>query len=101
MGDLMRGSLSRKCGYRIVQAEFSSFFRLSEEGLVVLSRNSVALLHKEYRNTECIVGTYSFVGNKMIVIVRRVNRTTGRIMKMATRELDYVRSGDTVSYSVK
>jgi hypothetical protein len=101
MGDLMRSSLNSRCGYRIVQAEFSSYFRLSENGLVVLSRNSADIKNREYRQSECVVGTYSFVGAKLIVTVRRINTLTGRITRMVTREIDYTCSGDTVSHSVR
>lgn len=101
MGDLMRSSLNSRCGYRIVQAEFSSYFRLSENGLVVLSRNSADIKSREYRQSECVVGTYSFVGAKLIVTVRRISTLTGRITRMVTREIDYTCSGDTVSHSVR
>jgi hypothetical protein len=101
MGDLMRSALNSRCGYRIVQAEFSSFFRLSENGLVVLSRNSADIRNSEYRQSECVVGTYSFVGAKLIVSVRRISTLTGRITRMVTREVDYTCSGDSVSHSVR
>lgn len=101
MGELMRSSLNSRCGYRIVQAEFSSYFRLSENGLVVLSRNSADIKSREYRQSECVVGTYSFVGAKLIVTVRRISTLTGRITRMVTREIDYTCSGDTVSHWVR
>lgn len=101
MGDLMRTGLNSRCGYRIVQAEFSSYFKLSENGLVVLSRNSADIRNTEYRQSECVVGTYSFIGRKLIVTVRRINTLTGRITRMVTREIDYSCSGDTVTHSVR
>jgi hypothetical protein len=101
MGDLMRSALNSRCGYRIVQAEFSSYFRLSESGLVVLSRNSADIRNREYRQSECVVGTYSFVGTKLIITVRRISTLTGRITRMVTREIDYTCSGDSVSHSVR
>jgi hypothetical protein len=101
MGDLMRAGLNGRCGYRIVQAEFSSYFRLSENGLVVLSRNSEDIKNREYRQLECVVGAYSFVGRKLVITVRRISTLTGRITRMVTREIDYTCSGDAISHSVR
>lgn len=89
MGELMRGSLNNRCCYRIIQAEFSRFFKLSEKGLVVLSRNIQEIKNDDYKQPECVVGTYSFLNNKLIIFARRINTVSGRISKMVTREIDY------------
>jgi len=100
MGELMRGSLNSNCSYRIVQAEFAKYFKLSESGLVVLSRNVGVIKHDEYKQPECIVGTYSIMNNKLILFVRRINTDTGKISKMVTREITYSCSGKQVSYTI-
>ena len=101
MGELMRGSLNGQCCYRILQAEFSSFFRLSEKGLVVLSRNANDIKQTSYRQPECIVGTYSFMNNKLVIFVRRISTVTGRISKIVMREIDYRCDGSKVTYKVR
>ena len=99
MGDLMRGALNSRCGCRILQAEFSSFFRLSESGLVVLSRNSSDIKNTAYRQMECVVGTYSFVGRKLVLTARRINTLTGRITKRGPREFVYPCDGAPAPHS--
>lgn len=101
MGELMRGSLNSQCCYRIVQAEFSRFFTLSEKGLVVLSRKAADIKNDTYSQPECIVGTYSFMNNKLIIFVRRINTVTGKISKIVMREIDYRCVGNQVTYQVK
>jgi len=100
MGELMRSSLNTNCCYRIVQAEFAKYFKLSENGLVVLSRNTNEIKKNEYNESDSIVGTYSVMNNKLIIFVRIINTTTGKISKMVTRELTYNCSGDNITYSV-
>ena len=100
MGELMRGSLNSNCCYRIVQAEFAKYFKLSESGLVVLSRNVGVIKHDEYRLPECIVGTYSIMNNKLIIFVRRINTDTGKISKMVTREINYHCLGNLITYTI-
>jgi len=100
MGELMRGSLNSNCCYRIVQAEFGKYFKLSESGLVVLSRNVGVIKNDGYKQPECIVGTYSIMNNKLILFVRRINTDTGKISKMVTREITYLCSGKQVTYTV-
>lgn len=100
MGELMRGSLNSNCCYRIVQAEFAKYFKLSESGLVVLSRNVGVIKHDEYKQPECIVGTYSIMNNKLIIFVRRINTDTGKISKMVTREINYHCLGNQITYTI-
>lgn len=102
MGELMRASLNKVCCYKIIQAEFAKYFKLSENGLVVLTRNVNEIKKDEYSQSEAIVGTYNYLNNnKVIVFVRRINMATGRISKMVTREVNYSCLGRSVRYSVK
>lgn len=101
MGELMRGSLSSVCGTKITQVEFAKFFNLNEKGLVVLSRKVSEIKKDEYDQTEAIVGTYSYLNNKVVVFARKINVVTGKISRMVTRELDYNCAGGSISYTVK
>jgi hypothetical protein len=101
MGELMRGSLSSVCGTKITQAEFAKFFNLNANGLVVLSRKVSEIKKDEYDQNEAVVGTYSYLNNKIILFVRKINVVTGKISKMATRELNYNCVGNGVSYSTR
>ncbi|NTV49373.1 MAG: hypothetical protein HGB32_05325 [Geobacteraceae bacterium] len=100
MGELMRGSLSSVCSTKITQVEFAKFFNLNEKGLVVLSRKISEIKKDEYDQTEAIVGTYSYLNNKIVIFARKINVVSGKISRMVTREIDYNCAGGNVSYSV-
>lgn len=90
MGELMRASLNEVCCYKIVQAEFAKYFKLSENGLVALTRKVKEIKNDEYSQPEMIVGTYSYANNnKVVIFVRRIDTETGKISKMVMRELNY------------
>lgn len=101
MGELMRGSLSSVCSTKITQVEFAKFFNLNERGLVVLSRKVSEIKKDEYDQTEAVVGTYSYLNNKIVIFVRKINVVSGKISRMVVREVDYNCAGGNVSYSVK
>jgi len=101
MGELMRGSLSSVCSTKITQVEFAKFFNLNEKGLVVLSRKVSEIKKDEYDQTEAVVGTYSYLNNKIVIFVRKINVVSGKISRMVMREVDYNCAGGIVSYSVK
>jgi len=103
MGELMRGSLNKVCCYKIIQAEFAKYFKLSENGLVVLTRKINEIKKDDYSHSDVIVGTYSYLNNnKVLIFVRKINIGTGKISKMVTREISYNCVGRSVNgYSVK
>ena len=103
MGELMRGSLNSRCCNRIVQAEFAQYFKLSENGLRVLTRNANEIKKDEYSQSDVIVGTYSYLdSNKVLIFVRKINTGTGIISRMVTREINYTCGARSVlGYSVK
>lgn len=103
MGELMRGGLNKVCCYKIIQAEFSKYFKLSENGLVVLTRKVSEIKKDVYSQPEAIVGTYNYLNNnKVVIFVRKINTDTGKITKMVTREINYTCTGRSVTgYTVK
>jgi FlgO protein len=101
MGELMRGSLNSVCCTKITQVEFAKFFNLNEKGLIVLSRKVSEIKNDDYDQNEAIVGTYSYLNNKIVLFARKINVVTGKISRMAMREVDYNCAGGVVSYRVK
>ncbi|HBG05970.1 MAG: hypothetical protein A2075_16385 [Geobacteraceae bacterium GWC2_58_44] len=99
----MRGGLNAACCSKIVQAEFAKYFKLSENGLVVLTRQVSEIKKNEYAHPEVVVGTYNYLNNnKVLIFVRRINTETGAISRMVTREIDYTCAGRSVlGYTVK
>ena len=102
MAELMRGSLHKVCCNRIVQGEFSKFFKLSDKGLVVLTRSAEDLKKDDYPGRHVVVGTYEYKRNKLMVFVKKINIANGKIVRMVTREIDFLRDarGDT-TYRIK
>lgn len=101
MGELMRGGLSSVCGTKITQVEFAKYFNLNENGLVVLSRKVAEIKKDDYDQAEAIVGTYSYLNNKVLLFARRINVVTGKISRMVTREINYSCAGGVVTSIVK
>ncbi|WP_243369735.1 FlgO family outer membrane protein [Geotalea sp. SG265] len=103
MGELMRAGLNNVCCHRIVQAEFGKYFKLSENGLVVLTRKLSEIKKDEYSRSDVVVGTYNYMNNgKIVLFVRKMNTETGTISRMVTKEIDYSCTGrNVVGYSIK
>lgn len=102
MGEMMRGGLNQVCCYKIVQAEFGKYFKLNANGLVSLTRHASDIKHDAYPQPEAVVGTYNHVSNnKVVLFARRINTTTGHVVRMVTREIDYSCTGRQISYGVR
>lgn len=102
MGELMRGSLNQSCCYNISQAEFGKYFKLNEQGLISLTRKASEISSSDFSQPEVVVGTYSFSGNsKITLFARRINTSTGNVVRMVTREIHYSCIGRKIVYGVK
>jgi hypothetical protein len=103
MGELMRASLNKVCHYEIIQAEFAKYFKLSEKGLVALTRNASEVNNDTYSQPDIIVGTYNYANNnKVVLFVRRINTATGKISRMVMKEINFSCENKTViGYTVK
>ena len=88
MGELMSSNLNNVCGYNVVQVEFSRLFKLSEGGLITMTRNPTNLQRTEYAVKNCVVGSYSATPNKLYLFAKIINTWTGKIIKMTSREVD-------------
>ena len=90
MGELMRASLNKVCCYEIIQAEFAKYFKLSENGLVALTRKASEIKNDTYSQPDIIAGTYNYAdNNKVVLFVRRINTASGKISKMVMKEISY------------
>ncbi len=89
MGEQMRAALSRHCQSRIYQAEFGRDLKLSDDGLVALTRNPSEVVRDEFRGQDLIVGTYSYSGNRLSLFARRVSGSSGVISQMISKEVLY------------
>lgn len=89
MGELMRGSLNKQCGYKIAQAELSENFRLNDKGLVALTREIDRIRTQEVPMPELLIGTYSYSNNRLWIVSKLFSNATGKATKISTREISF------------
>jgi hypothetical protein len=89
MGEMMKSRLFASAGILMSQVEFSKYFTLSPQGLIGLTRNQQEIRNDEFVNSECIVGTYSLAPERLYLFVRRIDMKTGKIVRMADREISW------------
>jgi hypothetical protein len=90
MGELMRSSLNKVCGYNIIEVKFSHLFKLSDDGLITLTKNPNEILKAEYSTQSVknsIVGTYSASSNTLYIFARIINNSDGKIIRMTSKEV--------------
>lgn len=90
MGELMRSSLNKVCGYNIIQVKFSYLFKMSDSGVITLTKNFSDALKSQYASLSvknCIAGTYSNTSNKLYIFARIINNSDGKIIKMTSKEV--------------
>ena len=93
LGESLRAALSATCGSQIQQVEFARYFRLSDDGLVALTRDPGAIGRDAFLGRDIIVGTYRLSGGRLSLFTRRVDGHTGVIRQMVARDVVYQCSG--------
>jgi len=91
MGELMRGSINKVCGYNIIQEKFSHLFRVSDSGLI-----SLKTAPKDYLKSgdaslsvkSSILGTFSITSGKLYIFAKVVSNADGKITKMTSKEVN-------------
>lgn len=90
MGELMRTSMNRVCGYQIVQEQFSHLFKVTGSGLISLKAagedNSESVKASSSARS-CILGTFSATSDKLYIFAKIVDNSDGRIIKMTSKEV--------------
>jgi hypothetical protein len=89
MREVMQSRMYSSTGVKIVQVEFSKYFSLNQNGLLTLIRNADEARPNEYDDKECIVGTYSYVPERIYIFVKRIDMRTGEIVTMVDREVSW------------
>lgn len=90
MGELMRSSLNKVCGYNIVQEKFSHLFKVSDTGLISLKtvpRDNVKSGNAPSSDKSSVLGTYSASADKLYIFAKIVNNSNGKITKMTSKEV--------------
>jgi len=93
MSEMMRSYLARLPGKKVVQVEFGKDIRLSDTGLVSLTRKIGQTSNPQVGASQVIVGTYLNLNNKLIINVKAIDPNTQIISAAIVRELSYTCSG--------
>jgi hypothetical protein len=101
LGEAMKSGLSQSCCRRIQQVELAKYFKLTDRGLVALTRDAEKIAADQFRPAECIIGTYTLTADKLILFVRRVNLQDGAIVRMASREITFSCTDSNLKYKVQ
>jgi len=75
----IKNSLINNYDIAVVEAEVSKFFKISGNGLKILSRDINKLRSTNFNVQYAIVGTYTYSANELIVFVKLIDLKTGII----------------------
>lgn len=101
LGESMRSGLSRICCRKIQQVELAKYFKLTDKGLVALTRDVDKIVKDQFSPRECVVGTYILTADKLILFAKRINLADGSVVRMTSREITFSCTDTTMKYSVQ
>ncbi len=101
LGEAMRSGLSRVCCRKIQQVELAKYFKLTEKGLVALTRDAEKIVRDQFPPKECVVGTYILTSDKLILFAKRINLADGSVVRMTSREITFSCTDTNMKYSVQ
>ncbi len=87
MGELLRTSLSKVCCRNVIQAEVGKEIRMSDRGVVTLTRNTEKARSAQLEIKEVVVGTYHNYAEKLILSVKLIDTSSQTILASVSREL--------------
>jgi len=89
MSEMMRTYLARIPGKRVVQVEFGKDIRISDTGIVSLTRKIGQTGNTKVGASQVIVGTYLNMPNKLVINVKAIDPSNQIISAAIVRELNY------------
>jgi hypothetical protein len=93
MSDMLRTYLANLPGKRVIQVEFGKDIRLSDSGVISLTRNIDLANKQKVGANQVVVGTYLDLQSKLIINLRAIDPTNQIISSAVVRELKYSCSG--------
>jgi hypothetical protein len=93
MSEMMRSYLARIPGKKVVQVEFGKDIRISDTGIVSLTRKIGQTGNTKVGASQVIVGTYLNLPNKLVINVKAIDPSNQIISAAIVRELNYSCSG--------
>jgi hypothetical protein len=93
MSEMMRSYLARIPGKKVIQVEFGKDIRISDAGIVSLTRKIGQTGNTKVGASQVIVGTYLNMPNKLVINVKAIDPSNQIISAAIVRELSYSCSG--------
>jgi len=76
----IKNSLINNFDIEVIEAEVSKYFKISGNGLKILSREIEKLRSTNFKVQHAIVGTYTYTDNELILFVKLIDLKTGIIL---------------------
>jgi TolB-like protein len=83
----LKDSLINKHNFKVIEAEVSKYFKISGNGLKILSRSSDNMRETNVEVMRVVAGTYTYTDEELIVFVKLINLKTGIIEGSYARTL--------------
>jgi len=83
----LKDSLINKYNFKVIEAEVSKYFKISGNGLKILSRNSENMRQTTLEVTRVVAGTYTYTDEELVIFVKLINLKTGIIEGSYARTL--------------
>lgn len=99
MSDMLRTYLANLPGKKVIQVEFGKDVRLSDTGVISLTRNIDLANKQKVGANQVVVGTYLDLQTKLIINLRAIDPTNQIISSAVVRELKYSCNGGKLSLS--
>jgi TolB-like protein len=87
LSNSVKDSLINIHNANVIESEVSKYFKLSSNGLRLLTRDIDKVKTTKYMVEEAIVGTYTYTKNELIVFVKLINLKTGLIKGSYTNSM--------------
>ncbi len=75
----IKNSLIHKYNVNVIEAEVSKYFKISGNGLKILSRNVDNMRTQTFDVTRVVVGTYTYTDEEIVFFVKLINLESGII----------------------
>lgn len=87
LSNSIKDSLINIYNANVVEAEVSNYFKLSANGLRLLTRDTKKVKSLNYKIDNAVVGTYAQNGKELVVFVKLINLETGIIKGSYTNSM--------------
>ncbi len=87
LSNSLKDSLINKHNFKVLEAEVSKYFKISGNGLKILSRNSDNMRQTTVAVKRVIAGTYTYTNEELVIFVKLINLKTGIIEGSYARTL--------------